>query len=593
MFDDEAHHCYRRKISEPEAPTVEQLKGEEKKEAATREEEARLWLNRLLAVQRKLGVKQVYDLSATPFFLDGSGYPEGLLFPWVVSVFSLIDAIESGLVKIPRVPVADDSVKGTGPVYRLIWPDVRDQLSRRGCRVGGEVDGERVLPKRLEGALQSLYDDYTRSYERWLQTAGERSTPPVFIIVCSNTAVSKLLFDVVAGHDAVVAGQVLARASDFPLSSNVAEDGEWSARPSTILVDSLQLESGGALSAEFKAVAAREIDEFKAELRERFPGRDTDDVSDEALLREVLNTVGKAGRSGEQVRCVVSVSMLTEGWDANTVTHMLGVRAFGTQLLCEQVVGRALRRRSYAVAEDGLLLPEYAEVYGVPFSFIPGGAGSADPPPPRSTTRVRADRERGLEIRFPRVLGYRRGLTDDHLFATFEGASPLVLSVADLPTSVTVSGIVGQEGEHSLDSLRAVREQTVAFRLARLVLDRHLRDGQGNERPWYFGQVLGIVQQWLPLLRSFDTEGSSSEVDFDTSRPTYLTDPTKSPVTHVVEDSGWEAKIAQVLESMSSVTAYVKNDHLGFAVPYTLDGEQRSYLPDFLVRARVPEGERH
>jgi len=637
VFNDEAHHCYRRKLDDPEAPTVEQLKGEDKKEAAARDEEARLWLNGLLAVQRKLGIKQVYDLSATPFFLNGSGYREGLLFPWVVSDFSLVDAIESGLVKIPRVPVSDDSAGADGPAYRSIWPHVRDQLSRRGRRGEVMAEGDRRLPLRLEGALQSLYDDYARSYAQWqASTLGDGSTPPVFILVCSNTSVSKLVFDVVAGYEATVGDQILARASDFPLFSNVTADGTWSTRPATILVDSLQLESGGALSQEFKTAAAREIEEFKADLRERFPGRDTDDVTDESIMREVLNTVGKAGRLGDHVRCVVSVSMLTEGWDANTVTHILGVRAFGTQLLCEQVVGRGLRRRSYAVGEDGLLLPEYAEVYGVPFSFIPGSGKPADPLPLRRTTRVRALPERSaLGIRFPHVTGYRRELSDDRLFVSYDESSRLVLSLADLPTSTTVRGIVGDSDEHTLDSLRAFREQQVAFRLAKLVLDRHLRDKQNNERPWYFPQLVPMVlewlrkhvelkddtfvgllllaqhadaavdrigtrlnwvqdnrtEQWLPLLRPYDAEGSTNNVDFDTGKDTYLTDPRRCQVTHVVLDSGWEQKVAQVLESLPSVAAYAKNDHLGFTIPYTLDGEQRAYLPDFLVRACVSEGE--
>ncbi len=637
VLNDEAHHCYRRKLDDVEAPTVEQLKGEEKKEAAAHDEEARLWLNGLLAVQRKLGIKQVYELSATPFFLNGSGYREGLLFPWVVSDFSLVDAIESGLVKIPRVPVADDSAAGEGPAYREIWPHVRDQLSRRGRRAGEAAEGERRLPLRLEGALQSLYNDYARSYAQWQATATEGSTPPVFIVVCSNTSVSKLVFDVVAGFDAQVGGETLPRASDYPLFSNVTGDGKWSERPATILVDSLQLETGGALTPEFKAVAAREIDELKADLRARFPGRDTDDLTDEAIMREVLNTVGKAGRLGEHVRCVVSVSMLTEGWDANTVTHILGVRAFGTQLLCEQVVGRGLRRRSYAVAEDGLLLPEYAEVYGVPFSFIPGSGKPVHPPPPRRTTRVQrlAERAADLDIRFPRVVGYRRELADDRLFATFDDTSTLVLSLADLPATVTVSGIVGESDEHTLDSLRSIREQQVAFRLAKLVLERHLRDRQGNERPWYFPQVVPLVrqwlrehvvlkdgtflgllllaqhadnaverigtrlnwlednrqEQWLPLLRPYDPEGSTAGVDFDTGKDTYQTDPRRSPISHVVLDSGWEQRVAQVLESLPQVASYAKNDHLGFTIPYTMDGEQRSYLPDFLVRARVPAGD--
>src|SRR5690606_23849983 len=134
---------------------------------------------------------------------------------------------------------------------------------------------------------------------------------------------------------------------------NNEDHGRWTARPVSILVDSTQLESDEGMSAEFKKIAAAEIDGFKREYRMRFPGRSVDELTDEDLLREVMNTVGKPGKLGEHVRCVVSVSMLTEGWDANTVTHILGVRAFGTQLLSEQVVGRGLRRMSYAVNENG------------------------------------------------------------------------------------------------------------------------------------------------------------------------------------------------------------------------------------------------
>ena len=168
------------------------------------------------------------------------------------------------------------------------------------------------------------------------------------------------------------------------------------------------------MSAEFKKIAAREIEEFKAEYRARFPGRDAESLTEEDLLREVMNTVGKPGKLGEHVKCVVSVSMLTEGWDANTVTHVLGVRAFGTQLLCEQVVGRALRRMSYAANAEGLFEPEYAEVYGVPFSFIPCSGSMANPKPGPMPTRVRAIESRiACEITFPRLLGYRYELADE------------------------------------------------------------------------------------------------------------------------------------------------------------------------------------
>ena len=251
-------------------------------------------------------------------------------------------------------------------------------------------------------------------------------------------------------------------------------DREWLYRPRTILVDSLQLESGEALTPEFKRIAAAEIEEFTADYLRRFPGRSADDVDDAEILREVMNTVGKKDKLGEPVRCVVSVSMLTEGWDANTVTHILGVRAFGTQLLCEQVVGRGLRRRSYAADENGFFTPEYADVYGVPFQFIPTVAKTRDLTM-KPNRRVHAEPDRAAaQITFPRLSGYRIELPDEQLWAEFTERSRLVLSTADMPTETVVSGLIGTAGTHTLDELRAKRDQEIAFHLARRVMERFL-----------------------------------------------------------------------------------------------------------------------
>ncbi|MGH3659687.1 MAG: restriction endonuclease, partial [Micromonosporaceae bacterium] len=328
VLNDEAHHCYRGRED------GERLTGTERAEAKARNEEARVWFRGVCAVARQVGVKAVYDLSATPFFLAGSGYREGTLFPWVVSDFALIDAIESGIVKVPRMPVDDDRVSAT-VTYLDLWSQVRDQLPT-GTRRAVQPEGEPVIPQVLDTALHSLYGAYRRRFESWERSAGAEAgdTPPVFIVVCANTAVSKLVFDWIAGHPHPELPD-LAVGGKLELFSNVDADGRWRHRPRTILVDSQQLESGEAMSAEFRRIAGPEIEEFKADYARRFPGRSMDEVTDEDLLREVMNTVGKKGRLGEQVRCVVSVSMLTEGWDANTVTHILGIRRFGSQLLCE------------------------------------------------------------------------------------------------------------------------------------------------------------------------------------------------------------------------------------------------------------------
>lgn len=626
VLNDEAHHCYRRK---PDAEE-ETLSGDDRIEAQQRDEEARVWISGIEAVKAKIGVKAIYDLSATPFFLRGSGYSEGTLFPWVVSDFSLIDAIEAGIVKVPRVPVADDSMTGEQPTYRDLWLRIREQLPRKGRRTE-KVGGEPKLPVELQGALLSLYGNYEKYYRIWEQNAQARArgiTPPVFIVVCNNTSVSKLVFDYVAGWEKQIGEQTIAQAGQLPIFRNDDGNGGWLHRPNTILVDSQQLESGGSMSDDFKKIAAREIDEFKAEYRARFPGRDADDLADEDLLREVMNTVGKAGKLGEHVKCVVSVSMLTEGWDANTVTHVLGVRAFGTQLLCEQVVGRALRRMSYAPNDKGHFDPEYAEVYGVPFSFIPCSGASTDPEPGPLPTRVRAIESRiACEITFPRLLGYRYDLKGERLTATFTEESRLTLSTADIPTKTENAPIVGESSIHTLDDLKRRRTNEVAFLLARLTLEKYFRDDQGNDKPWLFPQLLAIAKRWLaecvnlkdntfpqlllliefahdaadriykaivsstdgsaalkPILTPYDTLGSTRYVDFDTIRPVFATRADKCHVSHVVADTdSWEQKMAQSLEDMTEVASYVKNQNLGFAIPYTLNGEEKKYFPDFLA----------
>jgi type III restriction enzyme len=235
---------------------------------------------------------------------------------------------------------------------------IREDLPKKGRKTDAVI-GEPKLPAELQGALHSLYGNYEQSFTRWEQNTDARArglTSPVFVVVCNNCNVSKLVFDYISGWTKTLADGTVVVPGAFALFNN-EQDGRWSARPYTILVDSEQLESGEGMTPEFKKIAATEIEEFKAEYRARFPGRSSEDLSDEDLLREVMNTVGKAGKLGERVRCVVSVSMLTEGWDANTVTHILGVRAFGTQLLCEQVVGRGLRRMSYAVNSEGRFRP--------------------------------------------------------------------------------------------------------------------------------------------------------------------------------------------------------------------------------------------
>ncbi len=626
VLNDEAHHCYT--PAPPEEAAAGGLDADERAEARQNAEEARVWFDGLRAIRDKVGVRAVFDVSATPFFLNGSGYPEGTLFPWVVSDFGLMDAIESGIVKVPRVPVSDDSMVGDLPRYRDLWVHVRDALPRKGLRDTTVGDGGPVLPKELEGALASLYADYERSYREWAGAGMGR--PPVFIVVCSNTSVSKLVHDWVAGHDRTLPdGTTVAVPGRLPLFSNV-DGGLWRQRPVSMLIDSVQLDRGDALDPAFKRAAAREIDEFRREYAERFPGRSADEITDEDILREVLNTVGKPGRLGADIRCVVSVSMLTEGWDANTVTHVLGVRAFGTQLLCEQVVGRALRRASYDPTPDGMFEAEYAEVLGVPFTFLAATRpGAVRPPKPLQTVRALPERSR-LRIEFPHVTGYRYEMPAERLSAAFDERSVLELSTREVPTHTQLDPIVGEMNLLELP-LEQQRLNTVVFAVAKRTLDTYFRDEGGGERPWLFPQLAAITRRWLaecvvpyvgdgaypqllllaewshaaaervhraivmgtpgekrlvPILRPYDPVGSTDDVYFETTRTCF--DTAKSHVNRVAQDSGWETELAAKLEAMPEVVAYAKNQGLNLKIPYTFEGRAANYVPDFLIRLRDP-----
>jgi len=380
VLNDEAHHCYRER---PAKDDEGDLKGDDKREAEKNNEAARLWISGLEAVNRKLGVPLIIDLSATPFFLRGSGYAEGTLFPWTMSDFSLMDAIECGIVKLPRVPVADNIPGSEMPKFRNLWEHIRTRMPKKGRGKSKTLD-PLSLPVELQTALEALYGHYEKTYNLWEENGIH--VPPCFILVCNNTSTSKLVYDFISGfYRENEDGSKTHENGRLKLFRNFNEHGDPLARPHTLLIDSEQLESGDALDKNFREMAADEIERFRREIIERTGDlRQAESLTDQDLLREVMNTVGKEGRLGGSIRCVVSVSMLTEGWDANTVTHVLGVRAFGTQLLCEQVIGRALRRQSYELNEEGLFNIEYADVLGIPFDFTAKPVVAPPQPPPRN-----------------------------------------------------------------------------------------------------------------------------------------------------------------------------------------------------------------
>jgi type III restriction enzyme len=626
VINDEAHHCYREKPGEAEETD---LKGDDKDEAKKNAEAARLWISGIEAVKRQLGVLNVYDLSATPFFLRGSGYAEGTLFPWTVSDFSLMDAIECGIVKLPRVPVADNVPGGEMPKFRNLWEHIGKRMPKKGRGAAKNLD-PLSLPVELQTALDALYGHYVKTFDEWQEA--QISVPPVFIVVCNNTATSKVIYDYIAGFfreddD----GNQSYNKGRLELFRNYDDYGERLARPRTLLIDSEQLESGDALDKDFRAIASDEIERFRRELVQRSGDvRDGENLSDEALLREVMNTVGKEGRLGESIRCVVSVSMLTEGWDTNTVTHVLGVRAFGTQLLCEQVIGRALRRYSYDLNEEGLFNVEYADVFGIPFDFTAKPVVAKQKPPKRTVNvkAVRPERDT-LEITFPRVQGYRAELPDAQLSAAFTEDSVLNLTPELVGATETKnSGIIGESVDLTVKHLAEIRESTVLYELTRHLIFNKYRDPGEDPKINLFGQLKRIARQWMKqclvckggtfkaqlmyreiadmacdrikaaiteatigekpikaILDAYNPTGTTANVNFNTSKNTlWQTSPRHSHINWVVCDSDWEAEFCRVVEDHPRVRAYVKNQALGFEVPYLYGSTPRKYIPDFIVK---------
>jgi type III restriction enzyme len=452
-------------------------------------------------------------------------------------------------------------------------------------------------------------------------------------VVCNNTATSKLVHDYIAGYERTDGkGKTNFVNGRFALFRNYNKDGARLSHPNTLLIDSEQLESGDALDKDFREMEADAIERFRRDIIARTGNRHAaDNISDQDLLREVMNTVGKKGRLGESIRCVVSVSMLTEGWDANTVTHILGVRAFGTQLLCEQVVGRALRRQSYDLNEDGLFNVEYADILGIPFDFTAKPVVAA-PAKPRETIRVHAvrpDRD-ALEIRFPRVEGYRVELPDEKLSAKFTADSTLELNPGLVgPSKVQVEGIVGEGVTLTMEHLKELRSATIQFHLSRRLLMQKFRDQDGSVKLHLFGQVKNIVRDWIEggylkcaggtwpaqvlypeiedmacerikaaiteavgadkpvkaVLDAYNPTGSTAFVNFTTSKETrWKTGAQKCHLNWAVCDSDWELELCRVVEAHPRVRAYVKNHALGFEVPYQMGSVQRKYLPDFIVQ---------
>ena len=598
VINDEAHHAYRppsRELgSRQESLEFEDLSVSERKEREEEAEEATVWVNALDKINATRKINFGLDMSATPYYIKGSGKPEGEPFPWLVSDFGLVDAIESGIVKIPRVPVDDNSGKPI-PKYFRLWESIMHELPAGEREATHRKAKPESVKREAEGALATLASQWEKTYQAFEEA--DSPVPPVMIVVCANTD----LADEVGKH--IVDGHVMPELANA--------DG----KRNTIQIDNKKLEEAE------KQVEATE----KETPAER--------------LRRIVSTVGKVGKPGEQVRCVVSVAMLNEGWDAQNVTQILGLRAFSSQLLCEQVVGRGLRRTDY----DHLDEPEYVDVYGVPFEVIPVQKGSLKAPlPSKPPTLVKTLPERkDLEIRFPRVEGYVFDVKSK-IKADIDSIPELHIDPVDEPTIVEAKGAVamklgkpdrmGPGGEVQQDRRpyhEVHRLQTSVYEIAAEVTSKLGAKGPPNA---IFPQVKDIVWNFirqkvvlahgavledvallrykdtivsrlltairpdtesgeapiLPIIEKYRKTGSTNEVMFRTVRDYFPT--TKSPVSHVALDSQWEKTYAYDFENNPNVLSYVKNDHLDFSIPYEFEGANHDYYPDYIVRLKHKDG---
>ncbi len=638
VMNDEAHHAYRIRRAEPEEDE-ENLFGENDDDEEFYRE-ATVWVDGLDRIHKQRCINQCIDLSATPYYLGRVGRQDANRpFPWVVSDFGLIDAIESGLVKIPQLAVRDTSGNAV-PGYFNIWRWILPRLTpaERGGR-RGSVKPEAIL-KYAHVPVAMLGGLWEELREEWEQREGE-SRPPVFIIVCKDTALARVVHRWLAEDKAPV-GIPPARLDGL---CNVH------GKVRTIRVDSKvvrESDSGRANSDEDRWMRMTLDTVGKTDWLRNRQGRPLYPEGFEALARKLERPLHPPGR---YVRCIVSVGMLTEGWDCNTVTHIVGLRPFMSQLLCEQVVGRALRRSSYAVGEDGRFGEEVAKIFGVPFEIVPlkENPPIRGPEPAPRTWRISAVPEKAhLEIRFPRVEGYTQA-TRHRVTVDWESIAPLRLDPMDIPPEVEMkAGLPSNTNRPSLFGpgqlehvdlnpyRKGQRRQRLVFEMARdltreycrplgcttlphilfpqlaSIVARYLddkvqpvepaQDVDAFLSPWYGWLVERLVAAIqpddptgtyaeLPLFESGRGPGSTAEVDFETRREPYPV--VKSHVNAVVPDTTkWEQTAAYRLDNDKLVRSFVKNAGLGFAIPYLHNGEHHDYLPDFIVRLEG-EGKRH
>ncbi|MFN7917876.1 MAG: DEAD/DEAH box helicase family protein [Vicinamibacterales bacterium] len=650
VLNDEGHHCWRpNPAGSLTKAQLAAIPAEERKRLEEDQEEARVWLAGLDRINNcgllgkdvhgkpLPGVLACVDLSATPFYLSNSGYLEGSPFPWLVSDFGLVDAIECGIVKIPRLPVGDnqgrvDDAGRPDPKYFRLWHNITENLNPVD-RIGNRPKPDAIY-REAESALKTLASQWLVEFRsREKEAQGGHFIPPVLIVVCDNTDIADLFYQKLSGEhveDREDAGGVMVEQTVYGDSEVLQEFRNEPGQPKrTFRIDS-------------KLLAKLETSE----------GESKDEAA--VALRELIATVGKHGQPGEQVRCVVSVSMLTEGWDANTVTHILGVRAFGSQLLCEQVVGRGLRRMNYTVnPETGKLPAEYVDVYGIPFSLIP--FKGQDPEKPTPTPHYRhiysVEERASFELRFPLVQSYTYDVRDSGLECDISTLPEIVVNAEPVTVYLTPTRgynddanpmMSGDYVEQNRDAYyQTVRPQQVLFRIAMLIVDDLLSGAtgpgadaakaartKGLARHQIFPEVLRILEQYvasgkikfapgldvrelalekyarqvrervrdcitaavatrenplLPVLSRFKEHITTAGVDDHTTRE--VVELTKSHLNAAIVRSEDEKLAIAVLEDMDEVECFAPNSRrIGMVIPYRFDDASCNYEPDFVVR---------
>jgi type III restriction enzyme len=610
VINDEAHHAWR-------VPAESKIKGVKKEDI----EESTVWVGGLDRINRARGILRCFDLSATPFAPSGKKASEEALFPWIVSDFGLNDAIEAGLVKTPRVVVRDDGNVDKDLRSRLyhIYMDetVKDDINQK-------VDESTPLPDLIRNAYLLLGKDWQATKDDW-EKAGYK-IPPVMITVANTTFTS---------------GRIKYSFDKDAFNLSVAGLGDLCNPDKTLQIDSSILQKA---EAETEEVEIAEVEETEDDSEDAPKEKKLTKKQQAELLRRTVDTVGKIGEPGEQIQNVISVGMLSEGWDAKTVTHIMGLRAFSSQLLCEQVVGRGLRRTSYDVAEDGLFEAEYVNIFGVPFTFLPheGGTDGPPPPPPKPKTEIKPVKEKAEhEINFPNVVRI------DHVYKP-----QLALNIGKVKTleldpyeSITeaelAAMIAGKPNPAALSEIdlkeigERFRLQSIIFKIASTIYNSEKKPDWKGSKETFLIQLISIIEKFIysnkiviknPLfnqdearkrilimlnmnkvvqhiwneIRAVNTEALTPVFDKEspirssgdirtwwTSKPNEAFD--KSHINFVVVDSKWEYLEAKTINESNIVKSFVKNDHLNFVVYYNYQGVVRRFFPDFLIKLTTGE----